>query len=157
MNRLVMHIVRSGSGHVCFTCFLTLALLGSLRVTRVLRYYERLRLPAALHPPPRCLGLSKAARCSAPAAGSPWLPHTRNLKLDRVCKSRVGTACSPLAHTALSPAGTLKPSARSNAVISGLQPSGRSICRLSTSLAFVPTHQAHCCQHACKARYRACG
>jgi len=29
--------------------------------------------------------------------------------------------------------------------------------RHSTSLAFAPTHQASCCQCACKARYRACG
>ena len=29
--------------------------------------------------------------------------------------------------------------------------------RHSTSLAFVPTHQATCYQFACKARYRACG
>ena len=38
-----------------------------------------------------------------------------------------------------------------------LRPSGRAICRLSSSLAYVATHQACCYQPACEARYRSCG
>ena len=72
-----MHIVRSVSGHVCSTHCLTPAPLRSLRVTGVHRYYGRLRLPVTFHPTPRCLDLLWAAHSSAPATGSPRLPHTR--------------------------------------------------------------------------------
>jgi len=72
-------------------------------------------------------------------------------------RSRVGSACLPKRTPHCCLLAVLKPSARSNTVISGLEPSLRSICRYSTSLAFVPTPQMRCRQRPCKARYRACG
>ena len=72
-------------------------------------------------------------------------------------RSRVGSACLPKRTPHCCLLAVLKPSARSNTVISGLEPSLRSICRYSTSLAFVPTPQMRCRQRTCKARYRACG
>jgi len=63
-----------------------------------------------------------------------------------------------ITNVALLPAGVLIPSALSNAVISGLYTFTVSIiCYHCSSPAFVPTHQAHCYQFACKARYPARG
>jgi|ERR1019366_7924621 hypothetical protein len=72
-------------------------------------------------------------------------------------RSRVGSACSPLTHAALLPAGVLKPSALSNEKHFGTASFTAALGRHSTSLAFLPTHQAPCYQSTSKARYRACG
>jgi hypothetical protein len=63
-----------------------------------------------------------------------------------------------LAPVTLLPAGVLKPSALSNAVIAGLNTFTVGVIRYHcSSPAFVPTHQVHCCQRTCKARYPARG
>jgi hypothetical protein len=59
---------------------------------------------------------------------------------------------------ALLPAGVLKPSALSKAVISGLITFTVGIIRYhGSSPAFAPTHQASCYHYTCKARYPARG
>lgn len=65
---------------------------------------------------------------------------------------------SPVTLTLLVPAGSLTPSAISNSVFSGLNTFTVSIAYYHcTWPLFVPTHQAYCCQHACKARLKARG
>ena len=63
-----------------------------------------------------------------------------------------------LAPITLLPAGGLKPSALSKAVFSGLHTFTVGFTRYHcSSPAFVSTHQVHCCQRPCKARYPARG
>ena len=73
----------------------------------------------------RSLDLSEGARSSAPMRGSPGLPLNRCVRLDTVCDpGGAYTACPfNFSPRPLLPAGVLKPSAPSKAVISGLQPS----------------------------------
>ena len=61
----------------------------------------------------------------APMLGSPWLPHNRYVRLDTVLDPGWSNTPCPFysAPCLLLPAGVQKPSAPSNAVISGLHPS----------------------------------
>lgn len=81
--------------------------------------------PQLLRPLPRSLHLSEGARCSAPMLGSPWLPHNRYVRLDTVLDPGWSNTPCPFysAPCLLLPAGVSKPSATSNAAISGLHPS----------------------------------
>ncbi len=81
--------------------------------------------PQLLRPLPRSLHLSEGARCSVPMPGSPWLPHNYYVRLDTVIDPGWSNTPCPFyfAPCLLLPAGVYKPSATSNAVISGLQPS----------------------------------
>ena len=117
-----MRRVRSVSGHVSLARRLPLPPLRSTRITRLHRYYERLRLPGPLRPLPRCLSLSEAARSRTPTPGSPWLlPAPRQARCGFSSRGRLHRLANSPGH--LLPASVLKLSAFPNAVISGLPPS----------------------------------
>jgi hypothetical protein len=104
---VVMRIVRSVSGHVSLARYLPPPPLRSTRITRLHRYYERLRLPGPLRPLPRFPSLSEAARSRTPEPGSPWLPHTRyTSSTGSVIPGGLGVLAKT--HAALLPAGCLE-------------------------------------------------
>jgi len=78
-------------------------------------------------------------------------------KLDWACDPGWARRARQLTHATLLPAGVLKPSARSHEYHFGTASFTAALSRHSTSLAFLPTHQAPCYQSTSKARYRACG
>ena len=126
VNKLCGHAYSPLGVGACFPC--SLSQTGAPSLPPNYRRSSRLRAPPTPQHPcplPRSLHLSEGARSSAPMLGSPWLPHNRCVRLDTVCDPGWSdTAChfnfSPYP---LLPAGILKPSAHSNTVISGLQPS----------------------------------
>ena len=152
-----MHRVRSVSGHVSLARCLPLPPLRSTRITRLLRYYERLRLPGPLRPLPRCLSLSEAARSRTPTPGSPWLLLApRQARCGFSSRGRLHRLANSPGH--LLPASILKLSAFPNAVISGLSTFTVGFTRYHcASLTFVPTHQVPHYWNTCKARYQTRG
>lgn len=94
--------------------------------------------------------LCATTRISMVTAHSPF-------KLDWACDPGWARRARRLSHVTLLPAGVLKPSARSHFDHFGTSTFTAAHGRHSTSLAFVPTHQAPRYRNSCKAQYRACG
>lgn len=152
-----MHKLRSVSGHVSPVRSLKPAPLRSRSITRVRRYYGRLRLPVPVLPSSlfRLVG-----QCAIPCAryGISWVTAPSLCQARHGLRSRGGMAHLPLTRAMLLPAGVLIPSAIPNAVISGLKTFTVGFTRYHcTSPALVPTHQADCYQPTCKAQFPARG
>lgn len=77
--------IRSVSGHVSPVCYLKPAPLGSIRITRLHRYYGHLRLPAITALVLAVQACSRVRAVHAPTTGSPRLPRNLVVRLDTVC------------------------------------------------------------------------
>ena len=157
ISPVVMVIVRSVSGHVSPIRYLKPTPLCSVRITRRHRSYGCPRLPTTT----LFLAFDTCPRVRtpcAPMAGSPWLPHNLNVRLDATSDPEVALGTRHSRAQGLLPAGCGNPSAITNQRFSGLIVFRGSItCYLCTSPSFVPTHQASRYRNTCKARYRARG
>ena len=153
---VVMDRVRSVSGHVSLIRYLAP---GTPSLPPRYQGSPLLWVPPTSeprYPPPRLLGLSEGARYLAPRPGSPRLPHIRHSSSTGPVIPG-GRGVLAISHVSLLPAGVLKPSARSHFDHFGTSTFTAAHGRHSTSLAFVPTHQAPRRRCTCKARYQTRG
>jgi len=120
-----IRIVRSVSGHVSPVRYLKPVPLGSRSITRVHRYYGHLRLPTATASAlavQACREVRNVSRQRWDLLGYCLFSLSGSMR-SAIPGGQAWLALYNSSPCPLLPAGVLKPSARSYAVISGLQPS----------------------------------
>jgi len=104
-----------------------------------------------------CRLVRNCALTARASVGISMVTAHSQFKLDWACDPGWARRARQLTHAALLPADALKPSALSHEYCFGTASFTAALDRHSTSLAFLPTHQAPCYQSTSKAGYRACG